>query len=224
MNTESARIKIRKLLALGADGTNEHVSRLALEKAYAMMQEYGITEVGEDPDHIEIRDSDWFVHGLKQNWHKSLGGHISRLYGCKHIFSIGQTKGSHRFFGMSHQIEAAEETFLFVVKQVEEMYRIALRAFDGQLDKYQRAELRASFKDAAVARVGVRISKILNERQPQGTALVIVDTVAQAFEGFMEENGIKKREVAIRSGFGSGAGFNAGGLIQIQKEVEEKTA
>lgn len=219
--SENTRAKIRKLLALGADGTNEHISRMAFEKAHELMRQQGITEVGEDSERIQVLAGDWMEGTLlKANWHKNLAGHIARLYGCSAVHAINEFEGLHRFYGMRHQIEACEETFLFVVDQIEGLYKIALKAFDGQLTKMQRAELRASFKDAATLRVGVRISKILNNRQPEGTALVIVDTVKDQINAMFEEEKVGKKEIAVKEGFGSGAGFNAGGLVQIQKEIK----
>jgi hypothetical protein len=214
------RNKIRKLLALANDGTNEHVSEVAFNKARELMEAHGITEVGDDLESIAAHEGDYFCSNMKQPWHSILLSHVGKLYGCKPLNGGGVNWGRHRYFGMTHQIEAAEETFLFVVDQIETMYKIALKAFDGGLTKSQRAELRASFKDAAASRVGLRIKKILDARTSESRALVIINTVDDQFKAHMEEHGIRRREIVARPGFGAGAGFNAGGLIRIQKEVK----
>jgi hypothetical protein len=51
-------------------------------------------------------------------------------------------------------------------------------------------------------------------------ALVVVNTATQKIQDILDENEIKPaRQLALRSGFGTGAGYNAGGLVKIQKEV-----
>lgn len=216
--SESIRIKIRKLLALAGNNPNEHEAKVALEKAHALMLEHGINEVGDDPDHIKIRRGDCVPGMYKANWHRHLARSVSRLYGCSHIFGTRANHGLYRFVGMNHQLEAAEETFIFIAEQIESLYKTALKAFDGKLDKVQRAELRASFKDAAAVRISVRVSKILNDRKPEGKALVVVDTIKEKIDDNLGD--IKRSKLpAVRDGFGSGAGFNAGGLVRIQKEV-----
>lgn len=213
------RDRIRKLLALARNNSSEHEANAALERAQAMMLEYGVTEVGDDPEHIEVRAGEWINGHFRAAWHFQVAYAIARLYGCRNMFV--KDRGLHRFAGMQHQIDAAEETFLWVVDQVEGYYKTALKAFDGQLSKTQRAELRASFKDAAALRIQVRVSKILNDRKASANALVVVDTANEKVNQMFEEMEVKERKMpALREGFGTGAGFNAGGLVRIQKEVQ----
>lgn len=220
-NEGKIRDRIRKLLALAKNNTNEHEANAALARAQEMMVEYGVNEVGDDPESIEVIRGDYMNGTFRAAWHFQVASAVARLYGCRNFFTTGKHKGLHGFAGMPHQIEAAEETFLWIVDQIEEYYKQALKAFDGGLSKTQRVELRASFKDAAASRIQVRVSKILNDRRPTGTALVVVDTVQEKVNEMFNEAGIKERSLpALRDGFGTGAGFNAGGLVRIQKEVD----
>lgn len=220
MSSDTVRSRIRKLMALAGNNPNENERDLALKKAHDLMLEHGITEVGEESDEIDVIMGDW-MEGvvLKANWHRIVGSAVARLYGARHVFM--SKLGRHRFAGMAHQIEAAEETFLIVVDQIEALYKSALRAYSGGLSKYQRAELRTSFKDAAAVRVSSRIHAILEERRTKhDRALVIVDTVNEKVEGLFAAQGVKSKALTARVGFGTGAGSEAGAQVRIQRNLK----
>ncbi len=219
------RKKIRALLAMASDASaTDNERAVAMEKAQALIEKYNV-ELGDEEnfaDKIEITKGDIFARGLKLPYHRVVAGAVATLYEAKHLMWDRGAAG-HSFWGLSHQVEADEETFLWIVAQIEDLYRTALKAFDGQLTKQQRAELRASFKDAAAARVSLRIHAIINARTAKrdSRALVVVNVAAEKLEEEMKD--IKKaKPIALREGFGTGAGFNAGGLVKIQKDVTSR--
>lgn len=217
MTNEAIREKIRKLFALAGNNPNEHEAAVALKKAHDLMLEYGIDEVGEEGTSIDVITGQW--HGLKiLPWHFVLIGAIGRLYDCSGI--RGGKKDKYQFVGMPHKVEAAEETFLYVVAQIEVLYKTALKAYSGSLTKAGRAELRASFKDAAAAKVSQRISQILAQRQVSSKALMVIDTGKEKIDEILEERGIKTRTITLRQGFGSGTGYNAGDHVRIQGQMK----
>lgn len=223
--SDDIRSRVRKLLALAGDqGATENERAVAMQKAQALIEQHNI-ELGDDEhfeDQIKIVKGDIFVKGMKLPFHKIVGRSVAALYECSHL--IHPRVDGHSYWGMSHQVEAAEETFLWIVAQIEDLYRVALKAFDGQLDKRQRAELRASFKDAAALRVEHRIREIIAQRKQNrdSRALVVIDTAAQKIAEELANSNIKAaKPPALREGFGTGAGYRAGDQVRIQKEVRQ---
>lgn len=223
--TESIRIRVRKLLAMAADaGASDNEKAIAMRKAQALIEEHNI-ELGTlgDADTITVGKGDRFGAGMRYPYHHVIATQVAELYECRHVhWSNG--KLGHAFWGMSHQVEAAEETFMWIVAQVEDLYRIALKAFDGRLDKQGRAELRSSFKDACAAKVAQRIRAIIYERSGarDSRALVVVNTAKEKVDQMIADDGVKAKKLpALREGFGTGAGYNAGDQVRIQREVRQ---
>lgn len=221
MTDHKIRDRVRKLLAMAADeGASENEKAFALKRAEAMIEEHNI-QIGEGWDEsstIEVIKGEYFVRGMQAKYHILVGSSIAMLYDCLHVNN--KPLGAHQFWGMSHQVEAAEETFLWIVAQIDDLYRVALKAFSGQLTKSQRAELRASFKDGAATRVNHRICEILEKRSDSrdSRALVVVDAAAAVLEEMSKD--LKSIVPTVRSGFGTEAGYRAGDQVRIQKEVE----
>lgn len=216
------RTLVRKLLAMASDpGASDNERGVAMAKAQRLIEEHNI-ELG-DLDNFEetikVVQGDRFAVKWKLPYHRVVFGAVAELYECRHLmWKLGAN--GHSFWGMSHQVEAAEETAIWIIAQIEDLYRVALKAFDGQLSKTQRAELRASFKDAAAARVVQRIFEIIAQRRinRDSRALVVVNTAKQKLDEMVKEGDIKSaKAVALREGFGTGAGYNAGAYVQIQK-------
>lgn len=222
--TDSIRIKIRKLLALAGNNSNEHEAAVALAKAQALMEEHNI-EMGNEEDFedkISIVEGPCFVRNQGKSFHKLIARAVAELYGCRNV--VYRQVDGIAFWGVQAHTEAAEETYLWVVAQVEGLYSTALKAFNGRLTRAQRVELRASFKDAAAYRVYERVQAILASRRidpAASRALVVVDTISAALNDYMEQSKLKKsRQLKLRSGFGTGAGYKAGDMVRIQKEVQ----
>jgi len=223
--TDSIRIKVRKLLAMAADaGASDNEKAFAMRKAQQLIEEHNII-LGEeaDADSIEVVKGGRFGVGLKYPYHRVVAQQVAYLYDCRHMFWSNGRDG-HAFWGMSHQVEAAEETFVWVIAQIEDLYRIALKAFDGGLGKSQRAELRSSFKDACAAKVAQRIHDIIAQRDQTGRhsrALVVVETATHKVDEMIKAENVKTKKLpALRQGFGTIAGYNAGDQVQIQKGVQ----
>lgn len=220
---DNIRSKIRKLLAMAGDvAASENERAFAMKKAQELIEEHNIEmgSIEDAADHVVLTKGSIFVKNMKYPYHRLIGAWVAKLYDCQHF--IYKDVGGHSYWGANHSVEAAEETFLWVVAQVEDLYRLALKAFDGELTKSQRAELRASFKDAAAQRIAERIHRILVERSRSrdSRALVVVDTIAAKIQEEIAANEIKKaKQVALREGFGTNAGYQAGELVKIQRDI-----
>lgn len=231
--------KIKKLLALGNDkGATEHEAARALEMAHALMLKYNITI---EPDAPEAGVCESPIRGKEHDemWHRMLAGASCYLYSCKNIVwsdrdcDGGKYFTGFKFVGRADSIDAAWQTFEFLVSQVEALYKINLPA---GMTKSERSDYRRSFKYACANRVAHRIHEMMEAVKKSDakaiamtgcTALVVVDSIKKQLddiEQFCKENLKTKTLPAIRSrriGAGTGAGRVAGEHVKIHKEVSK---
>ena len=215
-NVEAIRIRIRRLLALAGNNPNEHEAASALAKARELMIEYGIEEVGQDEERIQAIKGDWIKGVYKSPWVSVVAGAVCDLYSVRHI--IVKKQGLHRFAGQKYQIEFAEETFLHIIDQIEELYKRHLKHYQGELSKRARGELRESFKYAAAHKVRIRVREILAKTQLSGKALVVINTAKQAADDLVSD--LPDAKTRVVQGWGTGMGLQAGNQVQIQKGVK----
>ena len=146
------------------------------------------------------------------------------LYGCTAIF---WKSGKHgfAFVGRPDNTDAAEQTHLWLITQVDKLYKLHLTPGMTQRD---RAEFRRTFKVACACRVAARAAELV--RNPlmiaadiKSTALVVGDY----FKQLKAENAIvlqeigtrKSRARGLRSGSGTEAGLRAGDQVQLRREL-----
>lgn len=217
--TDKIRDRIKKLLALAGNNPNEHEAAQAMSRAQALMDEYSI-EMVEDTSapRPEARRGRWFATGLKDYWYVIVGQAVSELYGLGYV--ISSDMGGHQFIGLPHQIEFAEETFSFIHPQIEKLYKTALKAYEGSLTKKQRAELRATFKQAAARRVYDRVLEIIKERAASrdSRALVVIQEVKEQIDAMLA--GSRTKSLTQKVGFGTVTGYEMGAHVKLQKEVK----
>lgn len=215
------REKVRKLLALaGAAGATDNERAVAMQRAQELIEKHNLSlgDLESSKDHIVIRDGER-LSGDKKFHHLSAGA-ASALYECRSVLS--PRAGTVQFFGMSHQVDAAEETYLWIVAQIESMYRDHLRVFGGTLSKQERAQLRAHFKEAAALRTWQRVVELMDKRKAsrESRALVVVSNIAEKINDRLTELGItKKASSKIKTGFGTHAGREAGERVQLNRKV-----
>ena len=215
MDTDKIRARIRALFSLAGNNPNEHERDAALRKAHDMMLAHGIQELGEGEEGPRILEGDYVSGFYKKEWHLIVAMAVARLYGGRSL--VNRDTGQYKWMGMRHQLDACEETFLAICEQIESLYKIALKAYNGSLGRNGRMELRASFKDAAAVRVRQRIDDIIAGRK--GQQLVVIETGEAKMREMLA--GRKQAKLPkVTQGFGSGAGYNAGGLVRLQKEVK----
>lgn len=223
---EDVVARIRKLLALAKDkGASENEAALAMSKASELMLKYNI-------DHVDDEDAPGFVESkrspiLDQKWHFFLAGAVATLFNCRSVYT--PIVVTHSFVGRPQNAEVAAETFVYLVNEVERIYKDGLRAFRsrmGRLDKASRGEFRQTFKEACALRIYHRVKEIkAAERNiiPDHRALVVIDNDKDKIDDMLAAAGVKddkKEIVPRRSGFGTGAGATAGDQIQLQKGVK----
>jgi hypothetical protein len=225
MNTETITAKIRKLLAIARDkAASEHEAASAMAMASDLMIKYNIDHV-EDENAPGVVEGEYMKEKYDHKWQAFLHTSIAELYDCR-----GLVRGSYRkFIGRPFNVSAAEETFPFVVEQVEALYKQSLSAFKGKmgrLSKDQRGEFRQTFKEACALRIYRKVKEIKAAQKnaiPDHKALVVVDTMEQELETHFAEKGYSAgRAITVRrSGFGTGAGFAAADQVNLNRRVNK---
>lgn len=227
--------KIRKLLALANDKRgNENEAARALELATALMMRYGVTHTDLDVDDKRVAQGN-FIDAQDAQWTAWLAEGAGKLYGCRPLYWRRRKKGDDEgiaFVGRSLNVQASEATYAFLVRQVDDVYRLHL---PRGLAKSERAQYRRTFKEACALRVLGRILEIIaNLKTEEGaqeatgcTALVVInhrDELDKEVEDFFEQEGTKtrrSREVSIKPTKGALEGYLAGDTIKIQQEVKD---
>lgn len=213
--------KIRKLLAVARDkGATEHEAATALAMAQRLMLEHDVKNV---EDHVEVQAvrGEWMNVHFDDKWYRMLAAGVASLFNCRTLFnSLGDVK----FVGKPENIEVCQVTLLWVVDQVEELYKEALKSFRarlGKLDKATRGDFRKTFKEACALRVWHRAAEIVAAARgniPGHMSLVVIDQSLAAADDLIK--GAKKTALTVRrSGFGTGAGQLAGDAVKLQREV-----
>lgn len=226
MNTETITAKIRKLLALARDkAASEHEAATAMAMASDLMIKYNIDHV-EDADAPGVVEGEYMKEKYDHKWQAFLHTAVGDLYDCRGLVSH---LGLRKFVGRPFNVSAAEETYPFVIEQVEALYKQGLNTFKremGALSKDQRGEFRQTFKEACALRIYRKVKEIKAAQKnaiPDHMALVVVDTMEQELDAhFTEKQYGKGRALSVRrSGFGTGAGFAAAEHVSLNRRVNK---
>lgn len=218
--------RIRKLLVLAKDkGASEAEAATAMKMASDLMMKYNIDAGAVAEEREEVRVTRGNRTEPLAKWEGIIAQAVSHLYDCRTIH-WGKV---YCFVGRPFNVRACEETFPYVVEQVEALYKQGLLAFKGKmgrLSKDERGEFRATFKEACALRVWktAREIKAAQKNQiPDHMALVVIDTMKEEIDQHFADTGVGKgRALTIRkSGFGTGAGMAAAANVKLQGRVNK---
>lgn len=166
---EKKKERIAKLLAFAAGNHNSEE-----EAANAMRMAAGLAaSIGIELDSLRPKDAPIPKAILKQS-HSSLKVYESYcaeaaavLYGCE-CSAPNFGKHGYWFVGREENIELSEQTMLWLIKQVEALYKQSL---PRGLSKRDRAEFRGSFKDACGQRLYTRAYELMRQmKRDESTA------------------------------------------------------
>ena len=220
--SDQIRDRIRKLLNLGSNNPNEHEATRAMELAAAMMFKHGIerSELEEKPKVGQTKDLE-----LDHRWELMLGQAAAYLYGCKTLRNVAA--GRFTILGRPDNRQAAEDTYGYLVDQVEGLYKQSL---PSGMSKKDRAEYRRTFKDACALRVYHRAVEAINNLEKKdnavsgSTALVVIahrQELIEEVDDFLVKIGATKgRPVRVRDDTaGARAGLSAGDHVKLHRSV-----
>ncbi len=219
MTQDKIKERIAKLLRLARDaGATSAEAENALSKARAMMLEHGLAE--EDTVEAQLKIITGDLYDQDSKWKIIAASAAAKLMGVVHL-----TRGERCYFvGRQDLVDAAGLTYDYILGQIEEKYKLALKVLKGSLDQRTRGELRKTFKQAAAQAVLNKVWDITRQQVSNERALVIIDQAKAAAEEFVAEQ-IKPKKGrqlrAISQGLGTGAGYAAGRSIKLQDEVKQ---
>lgn len=226
--TDDIKGKIRKLLNMTtANGATEDEAETAMRMAMGLMAKHGIEQSSLGGEASKAKMGSRVPQQFRPH-QLILAQAAGVLYGCKTLF---YSMGKHGlvFVGRPDNIDAAEQTMFWLMRQTEEFYKLAL---PRGLSKPARSDFRRSFKDACANRVLNRAYKLVddmqrNNQQAQAatgsTALVVqgyFDNLRKENELATAEFNVKTKSVRMKYGSGTPAGVEAGDRVQLRREVQ----
>lgn len=233
MNDEaiSAISKVKKMLALAAkdSGATEDERMTAMKLAMALMAKHGI-EQGMLADAKEVKATYGIRKSTAMNRHQiNLATAAGILYGCKAVFWNGG-KAGFAFVGRPDNIEAAEETLMWLMRQVDELYKVNRPKGMGE---GTRQEFYRTFKVACSEKVWSRARKLIANPEliaqdiglngtVEKNALVVKDYFVKLEAEATEALGNVKamRRSTTKIGNGTLAGLKAGEKVQLHRQVK----
>lgn len=220
--------RIKKLLNLANNaGATEAEAARAMEMASALMMKYNITI---DPDTEEAKVTSGPLTGqyFTDMWHITLASAATYLYMCK---IIRYPNTGVKFIGRPDNIDACEQTWYYLIEQVEALYKLNL---PRGMSKSDRAEFRRTFKFACATRVYSRAQQIMQQFRSNDAkaleytgskALVVVQTIdaqLKECETFMAKQFpdlTPMRSGNRKTGSGTLAGFRAAEKVNLNRKV-----
>lgn len=210
--------RIKKLLALAQNNPNEAEAASAMAKASALMMEHGITQEALG----DIKEGGYFP--VDYIHHRILAQAAGMLYGVTPVGTF--TWEEFRFVGRPENIQAAADTYVFLVDQVESLYKALL---PKGMSKQTRANFRREFKKACAGRVYDRVAHIVAEQclpsESNSRALVVQDhrkTLEAEVDNFLSGKIEETTLSAVINPYSMGArvGTIAGEHVELNRKVD----
>jgi hypothetical protein len=230
-NHDAIRDRIRKLLNMTEEnGCTEDEAETAMRMAAGLMARHGI-----DEDSIRAqmgqakRTATRKRHSAKlQNHQVILAQAAAVIYGCE-VWTYNGGKFGIEFVGREENIEMAQDTMFWLIRQVDFIYKAHL---PKGLTQQARKKYRDSFKDHCAARVLQRAHALVEEMKSNeqaatqatgSTALVVANHFAVLREEIEEVRKMvvfsrrRSRGGSLRQGWGASEGYAAGDKVQLRK-------
>lgn len=207
--------KIRKLLALSSNNSNEEEAASALSKARKMMIEHGVSDdmlLAPKEKGIEYGS----VHPTK-SFERVTASAASKLMGTRDVWYARQKATG--FMGRPENIVATEILWSWINEQVETFYKMSL---PKGMSQAERAQYRKSFKWACAVRINSRAIQIVktDSVKAQSFALVLVDEIDLK----IKDDGLviaKEMKQTIRHAAAAAAGRAAGDQVKLNREITQ---
>lgn len=225
-NREKIIDRVRKLLALAGNNTNEAERDAAMAKAQRLLIEHKISESEMASADSEVNISDWVITGRNGQWARRIARSIGKLYFCGYVYTSFGKKVQHHFIGRQHDALVAQEITKFVVESVYREGARQMRARGANTSYW------TSFVNSASLYIMKRVATMIADSQQASAersssqALVVAgmyqqaQDAAQAFiQGIPDLKTAVARPLNNPSTDGWRAGADYGSTIPITKQV-----
>jgi hypothetical protein len=227
--SQSIKDRIRKLLNLANNkGATEAEATNAMEMASALMLRYNI-ELEPDSDELKVIRGSTILEGYDEKWHLTCSSAAACLCYVQNVKYV-DGHGGFYFVGRKDSVEAAEQLMVYIIDQVERLYKEHL---PKGLPQPIRAEFRRTFKYACANRVMQRAWDIVEQFRNNdavaleytgSTALVVVESIdiqlKEARDFLSKQSGVKDLVTRPpKGGNGTLVGLKAGDRVELNKGV-----
>lgn len=221
--------KINNLLKMAEGKANGPEAKAAMAMASKLMMKHGIEEadINRGDAKAKIIESD--KYSIKVVWHHFIIQGVANLYGVR---TLSHPKMKHAWFiGRPVNVQAAEDTLVYILLQIEQLYKDAM---PKGMTQQQRARYRKDFKNAAALEVHTKCHEIVMEQSQANTestdctALVITEHRSvlnqEAADHIAETYGRlrsgRSRNISYRDPAAVAAGAAAGRQVDINRRVK----
>lgn len=219
--SDSIRDKIRKLLALGEGNANEAEAAQAMKMASTLMMRHGIEqdELRTTEQRAKVVQSE--AQEASSDWHVYCAQAAAKLYGVKPL----KTPTGFLFVGRSDNNDAAMDTTVFIILQVEQLYKQSL---PSGMTQRERAAYRRDFKRVCAGRVYDRCLDLSLEEPEAGSTgggLVIYqhrEKLQAEIDDFLSSFTLgtsKPRRTKAASSRAYNDGLSAGDRVDLHRKV-----
>lgn len=229
--------RILKLLNMTEEnGCTEDEAETALRMAAGLMARHGINE-----DQINARAGQSKRSATRKRYSSRLQNHqvilaqaAAVIYGCE-VWTYSGGKFGIEFVGRQENIDLAQDTMFWLIRQVDFIYKAAL---PKGLSQHDRKKYRDSFKDHCALRVHQRAISLIEELKANeqtahaatgSTAIVVANHFAVLAEEINEVKSTVRfsrrpaRGSGVRQGWGAAEGYAAGDKVQLKKAGDLNT-
>lgn len=226
--------RVRKLLALAGNNSNENEALVALEKAHALLAEYNlsIAEIRADNEAVTKRVRERTETNMSESYYRSIWDKVGRLYYCSVTYIRPSPYKRQTFYsvvGREANVILATEFALYLCQTMKRLMNEACK----QMGRKDNA-FRESFLKGITYRLWQRMDEL--EKQPatdfgasSATALVlyrgqeIKDAEAWFEENFGKIRMAKRKKTEIKDHEGWWAGDEAGETVSFDRQVKDAT-
>lgn len=151
--------RIRKLLALGTNNSNEHEAKIAMERAHRLLAEYNLsladmTESEKASADPYMKDEQIFKERFRP-YGRAIAHGIAKLYFCKMFYQRSERFDRYTFVGRA--------TNVAIAKQVSEAVCATICAEAKAASKH--AGFQTNFMSAASSRIHARCMALIKEAE-----------------------------------------------------------
>lgn len=237
MDTEKVKDKIRKLFAVHpANGATEDEAANALRLAQILMTKHGLEHDDIGPGYQEPTPK---VRRMAEKevklYEEMIARAAAKLCLCKSIRHIIENPRSkfpkivgYTFVGLEEYIDAAEETMLYLLSQVDYLYKITVP--NHIKDPKQKAHYRFSFKEGCAVRILQRVSEMMATPSKElvaatGSTALVVQHYWDKLQKLNDEAAsaaipdLRPVKANLHMGTGTRDGYRLGDQVQLRHTV-----